>query len=434
VKSLCGGATFTAAEFCSGGEVLGKCGGTVEYNPATENCCGSNKYTLATQFCQAGTNEVKSLCGGATFTAAKFCSGGEVLGKCGGTVEYNSATQFCQTGTNEVKDLCGGETYTSAEGCCGGSKYTIASQFCQAGSNAVKELCGGAEFTAAQFCSGTSIVGKCGGTVEYAPSTEGCCGSNKYTLASQGCCGTATFTQASHFCYASSSKVGSFCGNNPQKSYDPDKYECKPGTNANGIYLKTVLTDGRDSKTYEAVLIGTQTWMAKNLNYATGGKCGYGSSLSDNNTSSCDTYGRLYNWSTAMAGSATSSKNPSEVNGVCPTGWHIPSDAEWNALMKYVNPSCADNSDCADAGTKLKATRGWYSNGNGTDEYGFSALPGGDGYYSSNDTNYGLNGYWWSATEDDASAYTRRMNYNYAGVNRNNLSKAYLFSVRCVQD
>jgi uncharacterized protein (TIGR02145 family) len=212
--------------------------------------------------------------------------------------------------------------------------------------------------------------------------------------------------------------------------YDPDKYECRSSTNANGIYLKTALTDSRDSKTYEAVLIGTQTWMAKNLNYATGGKCGNGSSLSDNNTFSCDTYGRLYNWATAMAGSASSSKNPSEVKGVCPTGWHLPSDAEWTALTDYVGSSTA--------GTKLKATSGWNSHatyGNGTDEYGFSALPGGNGGSDGNFNLAGYDGRWWSATEDAASnAYGRYMNYGGADVGRYNFGKTSLFSVRCVQD
>jgi uncharacterized protein (TIGR02145 family) len=396
--------------FCSGNAPHALCGGD-EYNPETE-------------FCSGGT--VQGKCGDAAYDPqTQFCRGDAVYARCGGAAY--TASQFCQAGTDEVKDLCGGETFTAAQGCCVSSKYTTATQFCQAGSNAVKELCGGAEFTAAQFCSGTSIVGKCGGTVEYAPSTESCCGSNKYTTATQGCCGTATFTQASHFCYASSSKVGSFCGNRKADSdkYDPDKYECRSSTNANGIYLKANIS--YESKSYKAVLIGTQTWMAENLNYnASGSKCGNGSSLSDTNTSSCDTYGRLYNWATAMANSASSSKNPSEVKGVCPTGWHLPSDAEWTALTDFVGGS---------AGTKLKSTSGWNSNGNGTDEYGFSALPGGDGSSDGGFSSAGSYGYWWSATENDASdAYGRYMYFNYASVSRSYYYETNLFSVRCVQD
>jgi uncharacterized protein (TIGR02145 family) len=188
-----------------------------------------------------------------------------------------------------------------------------------------------------------------------------------------------------------------------------------------------VLTDSRDSKTYEAVLIGTQTWMAKNLNYATGGKCGNGSSLSDNNTSSCDTYGRLYNWATAMANSASSIANPSEVKGVCPTGWHLPSDAEWTALTDFVGSSTA--------GTKLKANSALWSTNTGTDDYGFSALPGGYGGSDGGFVSAGNIDYWWSATEIDASdVWIRNMYYSSAGVRRDYNVKTTLLSVRCVQD
>src|SRR5215469_10890371 len=84
-------------------------------------------------------------------------------------------------------------------------------------------------------------------------------------------------------------------------------------------------TDSRDSKTYRTVVIGTQTWMAENLNYnATGSKC------YNDSTQYCDLYGRLYDWTTAMAGVSSSSANPSGVLGICPVGWHLPSDAEWN--------------------------------------------------------------------------------------------------------
>jgi uncharacterized protein (TIGR02145 family) len=155
--------------------------------------------------------------------------------------------------------------------------------------------------------------------------------------------------------------------------------------------------------------------MAENLSYAAAGsKCGNGSSLSDANTFTCDTYGRLYNWATAMS--------------ACPSGWHLPSDAEWDVLMTAVGGSST-------AGAKLKATSGWNSGGNGTDVYGFAALPGGygssDGYFDS----VGRYGYWWSATEGDASnAYYRPMDFNYEGAYWSNYNKDYLFSVRCLQD
>jgi uncharacterized protein (TIGR02145 family) len=191
-------------------------------------------------------------------------------------------------------------------------------------------------------------------------------------------------------------------------------------------------TDSRDGKTYEWVEIGTQTWMAENLNYAaTDSKCGSGDTLSDNNTTTCNTYGRLYDWRTAMNGSASSSENPSGVQGVCPPSWHIPSKAEWDVLMMAVGGSST-------AGTKLKATSGWSNNGNGTNDYGFSALPGGRGYITVKSGKLSLNysgsgyGFWWGASESlSDGAYLRGMS-SYAYWSYSN--KGYLFSVRCLKD
>jgi uncharacterized protein (TIGR02145 family) len=100
--------------------------------------------------------------------------------------------------------------------------------------------------------------------------------------------------------------------------------------------------------------------------------------------SNCDIYGRLYRWATAMAISSVYNKvdynSTAKHKGVCPSGWHIPSDDEWTTLKDYVG---------GNSGTKLKATSGWTYKGNGRDTYGFSALPGegSDG------------GYWWSASD-----------------------------------
>jgi len=188
----------------------------------------------------------------------------------------------------------------------------------------------------------------------------------------------------------------------------------------------TTFTDSRDGKTYKKVTIGTQTWMGENLNYDVPGVttdvC-YG-----NSADSCAKYGRLYNWATAMNGASSSSLSPSGVQGACPVGWHVPSDAEWTALTDFVGGA-------ATAGTKLKATSGWNNNGNGTDQYGFSALPGGNGGSDGYFHNAGDYGFWWSATEYDAGhAWYRVMNYYDGLVGRDYDSKSYLFSVRCAQD
>jgi uncharacterized protein (TIGR02145 family) len=106
--------------------------------------------------------------------------------------------------------------------------------------------------------------------------------------------------------------------------------------------------------------------------------------------------------------------------------------------MKFVEPSCSDNANCAGAGTKLKATSGWNAYAGipaGTDEHGFSALPGGRGSSGVYFDNVGNTGHWWSANEyDSGRAYYRVMYYNFESADYSGTSKDYLFSVRCVQD
>jgi len=168
------------------------------------------------------------------------------------------------------------------------------------------------------------------------------------------------------------------------------------------------LVDKRDGKTYRTVVIGNQTWMAENLNNDGGGKC------YDNDPSNCAKYGRLYTWDEALA--------------ACPAGWHLPSDVEWTALVDYAGGRKT-------AGKKLKSKTGWVNNGNGTDEHGFSALPGGYCNSGGNFYNAGKYGNWWSATEKNASdAWTRYMYCNGEYVNRNYGGKAFLFSVRCLKN
>jgi len=165
-------------------------------------------------------------------------------------------------------------------------------------------------------------------------------------------------------------------------------------------------TDSRDGNKYKVVKIGTQTWMAENLNYnASGSKC------YNNNTAYCEKYGRLYNWATAMK--------------ACPAGWHLPSKKEWEVLT-------AETED-----KYLKATSGWNSgnSGYGVDAFGFSALPGGygglDGSFGS---IYDL-GYWWSASESSSGrAYYRRMSKDYENAGHYDFYKYYLYSVRCLKN
>jgi len=158
------------------------------------------------------------------------------------------------------------------------------------------------------------------------------------------------------------------------------------------------------------VTIGTQTWMAENLNYnASGSWCYY-----DNGYSMCNTFGRLYDWETAMT--------------VCPSGWHLPSNDEWEVLVDFAGGKSV-------AGGKLKAASGWNRGGIGTDDFGFSALPGGYRYPDGGFGNAGNVGYWWTATEDSSGlAYYWYMYYDYDLVYERNDGKNDGFSVRCIAD
>jgi uncharacterized protein (TIGR02145 family)/uncharacterized repeat protein (TIGR02543 family) len=187
--------------------------------------------------------------------------------------------------------------------------------------------------------------------------------------------------------------------------------------------------DSRDGQQYRWVTIGTQTWMAENLNFDTTGSVCY-----DNDPGNCDIYGRLYDWATVMgfASTCNSTSCASQVEsphhrGICPPGWHVPSDAEWTTLVDYAGGVSV-------AGTKLKSTSGWNSGGNGTNETGFSALPGGTGW-GSGFYDVGNYGYWWSATEYYAIyARGRYMHWNLSDVIWHWDNNARQFSVRCAKD
>jgi uncharacterized protein (TIGR02145 family) len=189
---------------------------------------------------------------------------------------------------------------------------------------------------------------------------------------------------------------------------------------------ETQFCDERDGKIYKWKLIeGTggysKVWMAENLNYAADGSKCY-----ENTDSNCDTYGRLYNWATAMDNAASSDATPSGVQGVCPSGWHLPGDAEWTALTTAIGTN---------PGTKLKASSSLWTINTGTDDYGFSALPGGYGYSSGNFDDVGSGGCWWSSTQNDASyAWSRLMYGRISDVSSYNDLKGLYNSVRCVQD
>lgn len=210
-------------------------------------------------------------------------------------------------------------------------------------------------------------------------------------------------------------------------------------------------TDSRDENIYSYRLIGTQVWMTENLAYLPSVHASdLGSDFSpryyvynyerDNIIDAKITdeyifYGVLYNWPAAMAASTSSSANPSGVQGICPDGWHLLSDAEWTTLTDYLGGTSVAGGKMKATGT-LDATTGLWEDPNtgATNTSGFTALPG--GYRTSIGTFYGIGstGHWWSSTERDTDAWYGSMAYNYSDVGRGGTGKGYGFSVRCVRD
>ena len=205
-----------------------------------------------------------------------------------------------------------------------------------------------------------------------------------------------------------------------------------------------------DGNHYAVVTIGTQTWMAENLkvglridgvqeqtNNGTIEKYCY-----FNDVNNCNIYGGLYQWNEMMQYVTTAG-----VQGICPTGWHLPTDAEWCTVTQFLDPSV--NCDIygysgIDAGGKMKSTgtvevsTGLWSSPNtgATNESGFTAVPAGDRRTNGTFDYVGIGGSLWSSSENSTSYYAwlRNLNYHRSDVFRDHFSKEYGFSVRCLRD
>jgi uncharacterized protein (TIGR02145 family) len=196
----------------------------------------------------------------------------------------------------------------------------------------------------------------------------------------------------------------------------------------------TTVTDN-DGNVYKTVIIGTQVWMAENLkttkfndnsnipnitdrsswvSLVTPGYCWY-----NNAAAAKDIVGGLYNWYTVKTGK------------LCPSGWHVPTDSEWETLSVYLGGASV-------AGGKLKetGTTNWLTPNTGTtNESGFTALPGGKiddmGFFY----NLGAEGYWWSfSDEGGGNAWGRYLSYNYSSFERIDYAYRLGFSIRCVKN
>ena len=195
------------------------------------------------------------------------------------------------------------------------------------------------------------------------------------------------------------------------------------------------LTDSRDGLMYKTVTIGSQTWMAQNLNYKTENSNCYKSSAEY-----CEKYGRLYLWSAAMdslglwstngkgCGDLTRCSPTDPVRGVCPEGWHLPSKTEWETLFAEVGGEST-------ASKVLKSTSGWNDDGNGTDDFGFSALPAGYRFVRGDYDLEGFKAKFWSSTEKDNNrAILVSLDSDNDNASLNGNYKFFGLSVRCLKD
>jgi uncharacterized protein (TIGR02145 family) len=189
-----------------------------------------------------------------------------------------------------------------------------------------------------------------------------------------------------------------------------------------------------DENVYETVIIGDQEWMAENLrttkysngdpipletdvatwiSLTTGAYCWY-----DNNNTNETPYGKLYNWYVVA-----------DNRNVCPVGWHVASDAEFTVLTDYLGGESV-------AGNKMKSISNWNNNGNGTNESGFNAFPGGYCYESGSFCcTGGYYGYWWSSSEANANkAWGRGLRSDGFSIHIGPDNKDKGYSVRCIKD
>ena len=211
-----------------------------------------------------------------------------------------------------------------------------------------------------------------------------------------------------------------------------------------------------DGNEYVTVIIGDQEWMAENLRVT---RDANGNDITrycyEDDETNCELYGGLYTWTTATNGESSSDSNPSGVQGICPDGWHVPSDAEWTELVDYVesqgyfnnsfNPNGAGNAlkSCRQIGSPLgghcdtSEHPRWDSHNihSGFDEFGFSALPGGDRLTNGSFSDLGSSDYWWSSTRGSSNAaFYRSMSRISGGVNRSVIYRTLGFSIRCVRE
>lgn len=207
-------------------------------------------------------------------------------------------------------------------------------------------------------------------------------------------------------------------------------------SNGSGV-VDGILTDSRDNQTYSTVKIGQQCWMSQNLNYDSGctkviweddskdAWCG----CYDNDSDNCDTYGLLYRWA-----AATNSSTAENTQGICPNGWHVPSDEEWKTLETFLGMT-QEEADTEGAERSSGNVKSKLIDSNHTEYSGFNGLAGGMRVGDGNFRNIGSIGYFLTSTATKVDNYYRRaIDWYTPGVERRATSQSHAFSLRCVRD
>ncbi|GBU24096.1 hypothetical protein R83H12_00722 [Fibrobacteria bacterium R8-3-H12] len=407
--------------------------------------CGNSEYDPVTEICLDGSKVTFALCGAHIYNSETgFCPPNiprQPYPRCGtaNNGEYDPETHFC--GANgEVQEKSSSSfahssssiaESSSSISLCWGIPFNPDVQFCSAQNNSLQLLCNGNQYnTSTQFCdrnvnnTADSVYAKCGGK-QYVPAEQFC--SNGSVIPK---CEDKIYNPANSFCV--DDKLYPKCNG---KEYQVDIYSCNTSGGSEVIVEK--FEDTRNGKEYNVVTLGSQRWMAENMNIDKDkddnniGKC-YGDVPSN-----CDDYGKLYTWAEAMALPALCNEDPDAVacryrrQGICPDGWHVPSEGEWNTLIDFVGGTAV-------AGRELKSETGWDAYpgaGNGWDTRGFKAIPGGFADDAISGSGKGTSGYWWTASEardppENSVSYV--MSNATRVVTRQEDSKARAYSVRCL--
>ncbi|MFA4942247.1 MAG: FISUMP domain-containing protein [Patescibacteria group bacterium] len=370
---------------------------------------------------------------------AEFVSGGEIFS----TSSYGTTTYLAHipVSPTPADGACSDSenlfAYTSNDGssysltfCLGVNTGTLTAGVNNANPYGITYLNPGSEDAGCPVCEATSTPEECEVGCSCNDANLPCCEfcNNSATCQGSTYCGRTANCSGGQIC-SSGTCVDFLCGTSQVPITVVAGYTCGVG----------------DRCLYDTVQIGTQCWFKQNLNV--GSIVAGATAQTSNNTlekycysdnsANCTTYGALYQWDEAMQYTEASG-----AQGICPTGWHIPTDTEQNTLDQYLhnttcNASRSASWGCADAGGKLKetGTSHWASPNTGaTNSSGFTALPSGR-VSSGSFFDQGTYAFFWSSSISGSNAWGRYLYSGLSTVDRSsNNDHSSGYSIRCLKD